>query len=80
MGWSWSFGGMPYGESWRKYRGTFQKYFRSRTVARYEPIQLKEVQTLLLNLSRSPEDFLHHMRRYSRDISLDPRAVRICNM
>lgn len=63
MGWNWSFSNMLYGSSWRKYRSTFQKHFHPRAITQYQPIQLKEVQTFLRNLNRSPEDFYHHMRR-----------------
>ena len=61
---------MLYGSSWRKYRSTFQKHFHPRAITQYQPIQLKEVQTFLRNLNRSPEDFYHHMRRYSLTLAL----------
>ncbi|THH16641.1 hypothetical protein EW146_g4040 [Bondarzewia mesenterica] len=64
MGWTWSFAGMPYGNSWRKHRGVFQKHFHARATPRYEPIQIREAHALLRNLLRSPENYYHHARRY----------------
>ncbi|THH12927.1 hypothetical protein EW146_g7238 [Bondarzewia mesenterica] len=63
MGWNWSFAGMPYGNSWRKHRGAFQKHFHARASPRYEPIQIRETHALLRNLLRSPENYYHHARR-----------------
>lgn len=63
MGWTWSLAGMPYGSDWRKYRTAFQKHFNPRATTRYEPLQLKEVQTFLRNLRRTPDNYYHHMRR-----------------
>ena len=65
MGWNWSFASMLYSSSWRKYRSTFQRHFNSRATARYEPLQLKEVQTFLHNLYRAPENLYYHTRRCS---------------
>lgn len=64
MGWSWSLVGMEYGPTWRKYRGLFEKHFRSRVVPVYKPIEVKGVRTLLQNFNRSPEDFEKHLHRY----------------
>lgn len=63
MGWSWSLVGMEYGPTWRKYRGLFEKHFRSRVVPVYKPIEVKGVRTLLQNFNRSPEDFEKHLHR-----------------
>ncbi|THH04571.1 hypothetical protein EW146_g10143, partial [Bondarzewia mesenterica] len=63
MGWNWSFVEMPYGNSWRKHRGAFQKHFHTRATPRYEPIQIREAHALLRNLLHSPENYYHHLRR-----------------
>ncbi|THH18673.1 hypothetical protein EW146_g2333 [Bondarzewia mesenterica] len=63
MGWDWSFVGMPYGNSWRKHRGVFQKHFHTRATRRYEPVQIREAHALLRNLLHSPENYYHHLRR-----------------
>ncbi|KAI0712389.1 cytochrome P450 [Earliella scabrosa] len=59
----WSFGAMPYNDSWRHHRRLFSRYFNSTAVTRYRPIQRDDVHRLLLALLDSPErhrEHIHH--------------------
>ena len=77
MGWEWAFSSAPYGESWRIHRKLFQKYFNPNVIASYEPIQRKEVCTLLQNLRDSPDNLFHHVRRFVFKLLLCNRCLDV---
>ncbi|THU84951.1 cytochrome P450 [Dendrothele bispora CBS 962.96] len=69
-GWCWNFGFFPYSESWRAHRRTFSRYFMSRKVQEYHPIQRKETLHLLKNLVNDPDNTREHVRTYTGAISV----------
>ncbi|THU92637.1 cytochrome P450 [Dendrothele bispora CBS 962.96] len=69
-GWHSNLTFFPYSESWRTHRRTFSRYFMSRKVHEYHPIQRKETLRLLKNLLNDPDHTHEHVQRHSGAISV----------
>jgi hypothetical protein len=63
MGFSWLFSGLPYGPWYRKHRTMFHTHFQAKVIPKYHPTLVDSAHTLLRNLSRTPENLMHHLRR-----------------
>jgi len=64
MGWSWSFGFMPYGDAWRERRRLFTKYFHPNNPSANIPQQIEFIHKMLVQLLDNPNDFLDITRRF----------------
>lgn len=53
---------MPYAEEWKVTRKAFTQHFRQAAVAKYRPVEIKCTRELLLELLKTPEDFMAHIR------------------
>ncbi|KAF8183898.1 cytochrome P450 [Mycena galopus ATCC 62051] len=62
MGFSWLFSGLPYGPWYKKHRTMFHNHFQAKIVSKYHPALVDNADTLLRNLSRTPENLVHHLR------------------
>ncbi|KAI0094761.1 cytochrome P450 [Irpex rosettiformis] len=69
IGFDWLFSTMPYGNRWRRHRALFLQYFTPSNVA-IRPVISQEVDTLLLNLSESPQLLFHHVKRTTAAIAM----------
>ena len=54
-------GFMPYGPRWRTHRKLFHDFISISTANNYDPHQVKVVSDFLVNMNRSPEDFMKHI-------------------
>ncbi|KAJ7209578.1 cytochrome P450 [Mycena pura] len=63
MGFSWLFSGLPYGPWYKKHRTMFHNHFQAKVIPKYHNTLVDSAHTLLRNLSRTPENLLHHLRR-----------------
>ncbi|KIK71103.1 hypothetical protein GYMLUDRAFT_33229 [Collybiopsis luxurians FD-317 M1] len=71
IGWNWLFSAMPYGNSWKRHRNLFLKYFpMASSHEHHRSLQTEEVHTLLRNLLHDPAKFRHHVRRTAAAIIL----------
>ncbi|KAJ7876809.1 cytochrome P450 [Mycena leptocephala] len=70
MGFSWLFSGLPYGPWYKKHRTMFHNHFQAKVIPKYHPTLIDSAHTLLRNLSRTPENLLHHLRRTTTAIVL----------
>ncbi|PPQ99417.1 hypothetical protein CVT24_005404 [Panaeolus cyanescens] len=61
MGWSFNIGWQPYGSWWRRHRKAFHEHFNVNAVAKYDPIQTKELHRFLNRLLRQPAGFVDHI-------------------
>ncbi|KAJ7103762.1 cytochrome P450 [Mycena epipterygia] len=70
MGFSWLFSGLPYGPWYKKHRTMFHTHFQAKVIPKYHPTLVDSAHTLLRNLSRTPENLMHHLRRTTTAIVL----------
>ncbi|KAJ6493612.1 cytochrome P450 [Mycena vitilis] len=70
MGFSWLFSGMPYGPWYKKHRTMFHNHFQAKVIPKYYPTLVDSAHTLLRNISRTPENLTHHLRRTTTAIVL----------
>ncbi|KAF7356658.1 O-methylsterigmatocystin oxidoreductase [Mycena venus] len=70
MGFSWLFSGLPYGPWYKKHRTMFHNHFQAKAIPKYHHTLVDSAHTLLRNLSRTPENLLHHLRRTTTAIVL----------
>lgn len=63
MGWEDALGFLPYGDKFRKQRKMIQQHFNIQAVSKFHPIQTRELNTLLVNLLDTPDDFIRHVFR-----------------
>ncbi|KZT69358.1 cytochrome P450 [Daedalea quercina L-15889] len=62
---------MPYSDRWRRHRRWFQNALLTRnTLSTYEPMQRREVQTMLHDILHDSEGALAHIRRYTAAVML----------
>ncbi|KAJ3516368.1 hypothetical protein NLJ89_g1159 [Agrocybe chaxingu] len=64
MGWEWDFAHMPYSDFWRRHRRAFHQFFQPRNLASLYPVQMQTTLTLLEQLSKTPDQFVDHIRQY----------------
>ena len=62
---NWSFGLMPYGREWRRYRRTFHDFFRRTDLAQLHPIMYEERDKFLHSLEASPSEFFENLALYA---------------
>ncbi|TFK45744.1 cytochrome P450 [Heliocybe sulcata] len=65
MGWDWAIQFMSYGARFKQYRSSVMAQLRKQVLHRYHPIQLREARQLVLQLHRSPENFLQLIKHAS---------------
>ncbi|GBE78227.1 Multifunctional cytochrome P450 monooxygenase af510 [Sparassis crispa] len=70
MGWDWLFSTIPYGPWWKKHRAMFHQHFNAANTSTYHPVMLRETRVLLRNLTDSPDNLDHHIRRNAAAIVL----------
>ena len=58
---NWSFGLMPYGPEWRRYRRTFHDFFRRADLGQLHPIMYEERDKFLHSLEENPADFFENL-------------------
>ena len=54
---------MVYGDRWREHRRIFQRYFHSKNIKLYHPIQMEWMRKMLPRLLEAPSDFLSISRQ-----------------
>lgn len=69
---------MPYGHRWRRHRALFLQYFNPTNHA-IRPVITQEVDTLLLNLSDTPQNLFHHVKRYERFVLRTTKNLNHCD-
>ncbi|KAF5354017.1 hypothetical protein D9756_007058 [Leucocoprinus leucothites] len=62
MDWTWNMTFMPYGTWWRRHRRTFHDHFHPNIVHKYHSLQVQTTRAFLRRLSKSPDDFMLHVR------------------
>ncbi|TEB27961.1 O-methylsterigmatocystin oxidoreductase [Coprinellus micaceus] len=58
---NWSFGLMPYGREWRRYRRTFHDFFRRTDLGQLHPIMYEERDKFLHSLEENPSNFFESL-------------------
>lgn len=67
---NWSFGLMPYGAEWRRYRRTFHDFFRRSELGQWHPIMYEERDRFLRSLEKYPEGFFENLALYVSTFAL----------
>lgn len=61
-GWDYNTVSLRYGPEWRAHRRIFNQKFKADVVESYQPIQLKNIHTLLRDLLEDPGDFMESLK------------------
>ena len=62
MGWDWTFALMRYGPRWKEHRRVYHSHF-NHSVTEHQEIQLDISRELLNLLSKTPENYVGHIRQ-----------------
>ncbi|KAI6099754.1 cytochrome P450 [Pisolithus sp. B1] len=68
FGMTWITALLPYGDEWRLHRKLFNAAFSKQTCKKYQPVQMKKVHQLLVNLLSTPLDYSSHFATLSAAI------------
>ncbi|KAK7036572.1 cytochrome p450 [Paramarasmius palmivorus] len=69
-GWGFNIAFMPYVDTWRKQRRTFQQHLRPAAVVEIRPLIQRCMNIFLNNLLRAPDDFMGHIDLLSCSLAL----------
>ncbi|TFK41776.1 cytochrome P450 [Crucibulum laeve] len=70
IGWDWMTSALPYGEQLKEQRRLFQRHFAPSNTAVYEDIVVECVHKFLLDILKTPQDFLENTKQLPRGIAL----------
>ncbi|KAF9223708.1 cytochrome P450 [Gyrodon lividus] len=59
---------LPYGSTWRLHRRLYHQAFRADAAVQYRPMQVRKARQLLVDLLKSPEDYVTHLQSHSAAI------------